>query len=162
RYPEDAELNTSAKRVYELTKTEVPAVRADWFLAAAALPPLYHELLNIPTQVDELERQLKVNVAYNFQRDKLARAGFVRSNVSTQNRLVERHDALFGMYWKSYDFKGNDGLANLLRYPLGPLNLFAKDKHPFPDQAFVHDGGEMIWALPNGLHAYMLTDGNGA
>jgi serine/threonine-protein kinase len=161
RYPEDAGLNTLAKHVYQLAGTEVPAVRADWFLAAASLPPLYHELLNMPNQVDQLERQLKVNVAYNFHRDRLARAGFVKSNVSTQNRLVERHDALFGMYWKSYDFKGNDGPANLLRYPLGPLNLFAKNKHPYPDQAFVHDGGEMIWALPNGLHAYMLTDGNG-
>ncbi len=161
RYPDDADLNTLAKQVYRLAQTEIPAVRADWFLGAASLPPLYHELLHLPAYVEDLERQLKVNVAYNFQRDKLARAGFVKSNVSSQNRLVERHDALFGAYWKSYDFKGDDGVANLLRFPLGPLNLFPKGKHRYPDQAFVHDGGEMIWALPNGLHAYLLANGNG-
>lgn len=162
RNPDDADLNTMAKQVYQLAGTEIPAVRADWFLSAASLPPLYHELLHLPLYVEDLEKQLKVNVAYNFQRDKLARAGFVKSNVSTQNRLVERHDAIFGAYWKSYDFKGNDGDANLLQYPLGPLNLFPKNKHPYQNQAFVHDGGEMIWALPNGLHAYMLSDGKGA
>ncbi|MBI1831918.1 MAG: hypothetical protein HYR84_10765 [Planctomycetes bacterium] len=162
RYPDDADLNKLAEQVYQLAGTEVPAVRADWFLGAASVPPLYHELLHLPGYVDDLEKQLKVNVAHNFLRDKLARAGFVKSQVSTQNRLVERHDALFGAYWKSYDFKGNDGVANLLQFPLGPLNLFPKGKHPYQDQAFVHDGGEMIWALPNGLHAYMLTDGKGA
>lgn len=161
RYPDEAELNILAKRVYQLAGTDIPAVRADWFLTAASLPPLYYELLNIPMHTDDLERQLKVNVAYNFHRDTLTRAGFVKSNVSSQNRLVERHDAIFGAYWKSYDFKADDGNSNLLRYPLGPLNLFPKGKHPYPNQAFEHDGGEMIWALPNGLHAYMLTDGKG-
>src|SRR5271154_1262770 len=63
RYPDDAELNTLATQVYQLAQTDVPAVRADWFLAAASLPPLYHELLKLPTQVDELEEQIKVNVA---------------------------------------------------------------------------------------------------
>jgi len=161
RNPDDAKLNALAKQVYRLAGTEVPALRADWFIAAASLPPLYHELLNLPEYVGDLEQQLKVNVAYNFLRDKLVRAGFGKSNVSSQNRLVERHDATFGMYWKSYDFKGDDGRAVLVRFPLGPLNLFPATRHPYQDQAFVHDGGEMIWALPNGLHAYMLTNGNG-
>ena len=161
RYPDDPKLNNLAKQVYQLAGTEVPALRADWFLSAGSLPPLYHELLNIPTYVGELEQQLNVNVAYNFQRDKLVRAGFIKSGVSSQNRLVERHDATFGMYWKSYDFKGDDGRANLLQFPLGPLNLFTNVRHPYQDQAFAHDGGEMIWALPNGLHAFMLTDGKG-
>ncbi len=114
-----------------------------------------------PALYDLEKRLLKVDVALNFRRDTLARAGFVESGVSAQNRLVERHHAVFGCYWKSYDFKNNDGDSNLLRFPLGPLNLFPAGQHPYADQAFVHAGGELIWALPNGLHAYMLVNAKG-
>src|SRR5262249_19257350 len=62
-------------------------------------------------------------------------------------------------YWKSYDFKPDSGRAKLTRFPLGPLNLFAEGKHPYPKQAFVHAGGEIIFGLPNGLQGYMLVDG---
>jgi serine/threonine-protein kinase len=161
RYPELPKLNAMAKQVYNYTQTPIPAVRVDWFLAAASLPPLYHELANIPRNAFDLEKLLRVNPALNFRRDTLARAGFIKSGVSNQNRLVERHPGAFGCYWKSYDFKENDGDSNLMRFPLGPLNLFPQGKHPYRDQAFVHAGGELIWALPNGLHAYMLTDDKG-
>ena len=53
-----------------------------------------------------LEKRLQVDFEDNFARGKLARAGFAASGVSSQNRLVERHDtAVGGYYWKSYDFK---------------------------------------------------------
>ena len=82
--------------------------------------------------------------------------------MSSQNRLVERHDATFGMYWKSYDFKGDDGPAVFWHASsAGRLTCFRRIGIPYFDQAFAHDGGEMIWALPNGLHAFMLTDGKG-
>jgi serine/threonine-protein kinase len=79
--------------------------------------------------------------------------------VSGQNRLVERHDARFGAYWKSYDFKPASGRSKLTRFPLGPLRLFPEDQHPFPAQAFVHDGGEILFHLPNGLQGYYLVNG---
>ncbi len=161
RYPEDPQLNTYAKEVYANTYSDVPAIRADWFVANASTPPLYHELANIPYNTHDLERLLKVDPALNYRRETLARAGFGKSGVSQHNRLVERHHALFGCYWKSYDFKESDGPGNLFQLPLGPLNLFGAGKHPYPNQSFVHAGGEMIWALPNGLHAYMLADGEG-
>ena len=103
--------------------------------------------------------------AANFRRNRLARAGFAKSFVSSQNRLVERHDALYGAYWKSYDFKPNSAVAKLTRYPLGPLLLFDNDgkkvKNDYADQAFAHDGGEIIFNLPNGLQGYFLVDGRG-
>src|SRR5262249_14865434 len=73
------------------------------------------------------------------------------------NRLVERHEAAYGAYWKSYDFRSGDGDGNLFLKPLGPLTLF--DRHPYADQAFVHAGGEIIFHLPNGLQGYMLVNG---
>jgi serine/threonine-protein kinase len=144
-----------AAEVVGFCGTDLPAVRVDWFVAVASRPPLYHALLELPEHAGELEKQLKVDVTANFLEDRLARAGFATSGVSGQNRLVERHDALYGAYWKSYDFKSNEGQGNLFRLPLGPA--FAAN--PFPRQAFIHDGGEILFHLPNGLQAYLLVDG---
>ena len=131
----------------------MPYVRADWFVANASRPPLYHTLLDLPG-TPRLERQLEVDVAADFLRDRLGRAGFATSGVSSQNRLVDRHHALHGAYWKSYDFKNNEGTGNLFRFPLGPVF----GDNPFAAQAFEHAGGEIIFNLPNGLQGYLLVD----
>ena len=64
--------------------------------------------------------------------------------------------AAHGAYWKSYDFASDEGKGNLFAFPLGPIF----DGNPFNGQAFDHDGGEIIFNLPNGLQAYMLVDGD--
>ena len=145
----------------------LPVIRADWFIATATRPPLYHVLLRLPRTAVELELELGVDIASDFRHprlERIARAGFPKSGVSGQNRLVERHEIAAaagtgGAYWKSNDFKPTNGRSNLARFPLGPLGLFAEGEHPFPDQAYVHDGGEIIFSLPNGLQAYLLVDG---
>ena len=157
QYPDDTAVRDLAEEVYSLAGTEVPAVRADWFIATAARPPLYHALLQLPETDMELERVLGVHVTKNFLDAKVKRAGFNASGVSGHNRLVERHDASFGAYWKSYDFKTSTGRGNLFVYPLGPTfegNSFAR-------QAFTHAGGEIIFNLPNGLQGYLLVDDTG-
>jgi len=158
RHPDQAGLRQLALAVYRQTGTDLPLLRADWFLANASQPPLYEALLRLPATAGDLEKLLKVDVRANFRRDKLARAGFARSNVSGQNRLIERHEAAYGAYWLSYDFKTEEGRGQLTRFPLGPLNLFPEGKHPFPDQAFEQAGGELIFHLPNGLQGYLLVD----
>jgi serine/threonine-protein kinase len=145
-----------AGEVAELAGTDLAVLRADWFVATAARPPLYHLLLHLPDSAGELEAQLKVDVRQDFLNGRLARAGLLQSGVSRQNRLLDRHEALHGAYWKSYDFKSNEGPGNLLKFPLGPLF----DDHPFPRHAFRHDGGEIIFNLPNGLQGYLLVNGN--
>lgn len=155
RYPDDRELNDLAEAVYERTESAVPVIRADWFIAIASRPPLYHILLQIPEHASELEHRLKVNVRKNFLDGEIARAGFNASGVSGHNRLVERHDALHGSYWKSYDFLSSVGFGNLFVFPLGPKF----EGNPFQRQSFKHDGGEIIFNLPNGLQGYMLVDG---
>jgi hypothetical protein len=71
--------------------------------------------------------------------------------VSRNNRLIERHESSFGAYWKSYDFGSSAGRQNLFEHPLGPNG----------DSAFDHNGGEIVFSLPNGLQGYMLVDGKG-
>jgi Planctomycete cytochrome C len=153
RDPDEA-LRTLAGEVYDLAGNEVPCLRADWFIATASRPPLYHTLLELPDHAGDLETLLKVDTRQDFLRNKLARAGLLASGVSKQNRLLDRHDAVYGAYWKSYDFKSDEGAGNLVNFPLGPR--FAD--HPLPQHAFRHAGGEIIFNLPNGLQGYLLVD----
>ena len=131
------------------TGSTVPFVQVDWFLATASLPPLYHDILGLPETDRMLETQLEVDVASNIRHApgiNVWRAGFNDSGVSTNNRVVERHASRYGAYWKSYDFAGNLESQHIFTHPLD----------------FTHDGGEMIFNLPNGLQAYFLVDANGS
>ncbi|MCY4553562.1 MAG: leucine-rich repeat domain-containing protein [Candidatus Poribacteria bacterium] len=127
---------------------EVPFVHVDWFLANASLPPLYHDILDLPETDQELETRLEVNVVENIRNaagKRVWRAGFSESGVSNHNRVVERHTSRYGAYWKSYDFAGSAGKQYIFTHPL----------------SFEHDGGEIIFNLPNGLQAYYLADAGG-
>jgi len=109
-------------------------------------------VLGIPETCAELESLLRISVADDIQQLRVARAGFNKSGISRNNRLIERHETYFGAYWRSYDFAHSDGRANLFSHPLGPDS---------GANSFRHDGGEIIFNLPNGLQAYMLVDGAG-
>ncbi len=131
-------------------------IRIDWFLASAPLPTLYSRLLRLGIDQNSLDAQLGVNVFSNIINNRVMRSGFKNSNVSSQNRVMERHTQRNGRsYWISYDFASNEGLANIFSVPLGPLGI-GQDQ-----RAFVHDGGEIIFQLPNGLFAYYLSDAAG-
>jgi hypothetical protein len=141
-----------AKTFKALTGTELPYVQADWFVATASRPPLYRDILQLPLTDRELERQLHVDVLQDIQDETVVRSGFNGSGVARNNRMLERHDAGYGYYWRSYDFSDNTDQQNLFDHPLGPV----------PGQnSFQQAGGEIIFRLPNGLQGYMLVDGNG-
>src|SRR5262249_14254475 len=120
--------------------------------ATASRPPLYHDLLQLPATDRELERLLRVDVVADLEQQSAVRAGFNGSGVSRNNRLIERHEAAYRAYWRSYDFSDNTQRQNLFEPPLGPV----------PGQnSFVHAGGELLFHLPTGLQGYLLVDGNG-
>jgi WD40 repeat protein len=149
-----------ARAVLVATGTRLPCLRLDWFLASASRPPLYYDLLQLPGNAAELEKQLRVDVNADVQQERAARAGFNGSGVSRNNRVIERHDAQTGAYWRTYDFNAvpqnlaeRDTLLpdrrNLFAYPLGPGG---------GDNTFQHAGGEIIFNLPNGLQGYLLVN----
>lgn len=145
--------SAEAKYVYEQTQT-MPYVMADWFVAEASRPPLYHKVLQLPDTAQELEAQLRIDSANDIRQVRVARAGFNESGVSQSNRIIERHPSVYGAYWKSYDFIKSTGDGNIFVHPLGPRFVGGQN-------SFAHDGGEIIFSLPNGLQGYMLVNGIG-
>jgi mono/diheme cytochrome c family protein len=179
-YRHDPLADLASQISYHLTgdrRATVSFLRADWFVATATHPPLYHEILDIPKTVGELEKRLGVVryddsanqeglTSFTEPRHALQRAGFAVSGVSRHNRMVERRSTRgLGGYWKSFDFKSSAGTANLFQFPLGPRfsgNPFgAQGKRLAGSFAFQHDGGEIIFPLNNGLQGYMLVDRDG-
>ena len=150
--PFDAPTQTALKeqlgRLQTEMKADIPAIHVDWFVAQASLPPLYHDLLSLPLTDRELETRLEVDVVRNLTNApgvRVWRAGTNNSGVSNNNRVIERHKSQHGAYWKSYDFAGSVGIQNIFTHPL----------------SFTHDGGEVIFNLPNGLQAYYVTNASG-
>ncbi len=152
-YPYHSPEATAAEQALaSLTGSPRPHLRGDWFVATASRPPFYHDFLQLPASDRGLERLLQVDVVADLQEDRAARAGFNGSGVARNNRVLERHDAPHGAYWRSYDFSDNTGRQNIFERPLGPL--------PGPT-GFQPAGGEIIFHLPNGLQGYLLVDGAG-
>ena len=146
--PAQRSLKNQLSQLQTTLTTAVPSVNIDWFIATAAAPPLYNALLSLPGTDRELETRLEVDVVNNILTApgiRVWRAGFNNSGVSNHNRVVERHASRYGAYWKSYDFAGSVGKQNIFTHPL----------------AFTHNGGEVIFNLPNGLQGYYLVDGDG-
>ncbi|WP_146581552.1 hypothetical protein [Neorhodopirellula pilleata] len=137
-----------------------PYIRADWFVATAMRPPLYHKLLDIPATLTEFQQEEGFDRHSDFLRNQMIRGGVLLSGISYQPRILDYHEAERGI-WISSDFltqpTSDPERGNIIRYPLGPTF----DKNPHSAAAFEEAGGEIIFTLPNGLHAYMLVDGKG-
>lgn len=160
-YGIDPASNASLDALSKATQTQLPIMRIDWFMSNGTRPKIYNHLMRLPTQIRELESRFKIDVDENIRRGRILRAGFAdgSSGVSDHNRLLERHDMPFGgYYWKSYDFAGDIGRQVLKRFPHGPKEVTLEAGL----EAFQHDGGEMIFSLPNGLQGYYLSTAEGA
>lgn len=167
-YPYRVDRGLSAAVEAEKALGVLPLMRADFVIFALAQPPLYHEVLGIPGGQKQRAADVALEAKLGIDYDKAilspdaVRAGFQNSGVSQGNRLIERLPRPDGgYYWKSYDFdptRQNERGADLFRAPLGPPNGQLTSN---PDMKFLHDGGEIVFSLPNGLQGYMLTDGKG-
>lgn len=163
-YPYEIEpaLPTKTERdTRQATGTVLPIIRADWFVFAATQPPFYEQLLaapgqsSLPNSDTKLEQQLGIHALQNIRAGRVQRAAFTDSGVSDSNRMIERHAlAGGGYYWKSYDFGNERGTGDLIRNPLGPPEANYR-------RSFQHDGGEIIWSLPNGMQGYLLSTAKG-
>jgi hypothetical protein len=153
---------TKAHKVLRsILKTDQYLVRGDWLAFALSRPPLYHDLQDLPTKLEHLEMLIGINIQKNIIRTERAsgprlvhRGGTTNSGVSDNHRIIERHDLpnWSGAFWISYDFLApSDPKKDIRKHPFGP----------FGEDPFLHDGGEVIFTLPNGLQSYLLIDSKG-
>lgn len=135
-------------------------IRGDWFISQAMRPPLYHDLLDIPNTLKDLESKEGFDRQRDYLRNQIVRGGVLLSGVSTQSRVIDYHQAERGV-WMSFDFfkepTQDPERGDIVRFPLGP----DFPENPHKKATFEHAGGEVIFTLPNGLHGYMLVDGEG-
>ena len=125
---------------------QIPYLRIDWFCSLALQPILYHDIMHLPTNVADLEREIiGVDVAAELENHKVARGAVILSGVSRNNRAAERYSSPHGAYWKSIDYATNKGNENIFRDPIHLNGV----------------GGEMIFSLPNGLQGFYLADAAG-
>jgi serine/threonine-protein kinase len=138
-------------------RTPVYLLRADWFVATAVLPVPYARFMQFAANRTALDERLGIDVVANVQAAKVVRSGFRNSGVSSSNRIIERHTQANGLaYWISYDFASSDAERSIFANPLGPV--IAATPEP---KTFAHDGGEIIFQLPNGLLGFYLADAAG-
>jgi len=141
--------------IADVTQASVPIMDADWFARYSSQSPYYDVLLKLTDDVVDLERRIGVDADYEISKGNVVRAGFTGSGVSDHNRMLERFDLpRQGYYWKSYDFAEDSGAQLLLTHPDGPSSVSQLSSGTTP---FEHDGGEMIFSLPNGLLGYSVT-----
>ena len=158
----DPKSDSTLAALVNATGANIPIMRTDWFMANAGKPKIYHVLLQLPKNIQEFEKSvLNIDAEDNIIRRRVMRAGFNQgaSAVSANNRMIERHELpQGGYYWKSYDMAKSTGEGNLRDRPHGPQNVEPLDTGL---KSFVHDGGEMLFSLPNGMQGYYLSTAAG-
>jgi mono/diheme cytochrome c family protein len=140
--------------LYQRLHTETPVVRGDWFLSTALAPAVYHDLLQLGDNLDQIARRnLGVDINQNIARGDVVRLAS-QSGATFDGSVLERHETRRGGYlWLTYHLAPGEDVRRL---PLGPRNR----NDDFPN-SFTAVATEAVWSLPNGLQAYLLTDGAG-
>lgn len=141
----------ATKELVELTQTQSPILRADWFFNQTAIQEGrdvgYYDFLGIK---DEKTFQEVIGFdaarADNFQRE--LREAVSRSGVTLQPRAIIRQISGGGSYWRTFDFKEARNEKN-------PLRILGKDIEK------AYDASEQFGHLPNGFWATGLFDKQG-
>ena len=149
-------IREAAREIEALSGTWLPAVRADWFLATASRPPLYHDLLR------SAENRRRAGTAAPRRRPRqLPRAtswpGPASPPAGCHCTIAWSNGTrpLTAPTGKATTSSPATAASNLVRTSRSAPDFKG---NPFADKAFDHAGGEIIFNLPNGLQGYMLID----
>ncbi len=137
---------TTIAQLIQLTNSEVPILRADWFIINATLPPAYYNFLRLGNKEADFENLVFANRELAEKAKSQHKAVVVQSMIARNNRTLLRSPTFTNGYiWASRDVLNSINAKNFL------IN--------FLDEKF--DASEIIGTLPNGLQAYFVSDGNG-
>jgi len=133
----------AADRLRELSRTDVPWLLADDFVATVASGDVYYELMGAADTLQGLQMQLAQTLGDPLL--EVYRAGSTFSALSFSPRVVERRGGRESGLWQALDFADAErGLAIFT----DPLSV-------------VPDATEVIFSLPNGLRGYFVADATG-
>lgn len=142
----------------EQTGTSLPVIRADWLVATASRPPLYYELLESPNKLQDFTKLLSIDLPNTQKSGNIMRAAFNNSEVADHSRVIERVESSTNfIMWHSYEFGTAKDDKNPFVKPLGPAPVFGDAAK---NLAFVPDGKEIIYTLPNGFFGFYVSDHN--
>ena len=144
----DSELSRTLAKA---TATTLPYIRADWLASNATQPQLYYSLLKLPNTFKEFAQLQGIDVATDIRNLTAQRAGFQKSSVTQNNRVIERHPSRTGYFWMTYDFAGGKDRQSIFDFPVGPGG----------NTGFSHDSSETFFSLPNGFQGYFLSKASG-
>jgi len=137
---------TALAQLIKLTYSEVPILRADWFIVNASVPPAYYNFLGLGNKEKDFENLVFANEELAKKARSQFKAVVVQSMVARNNRTLTRSPTFTnGYYWASHDVLTSTNDKNFL------IN-FLHEKF---------DASEIIGTLPNGLQAYFVSDGKG-
>ena len=140
----DSELSRTLAKA---TSTILPYVRADWLASNATQPQLYYSLLKLPNTFKEFAQLQSIDIAADIRNLTAQRAGFTKSTVTQNNRVIERHPSRSGYFWMTYDFAGGRDKQSIFDFPVGPGG----------NTGFSHDSSETFFSLSNGFQGYFLS-----
>lgn len=144
-----ADGGAAIRALIDLTHTDNPIIRADWFLAFASWAPAYYDLLGLENTIPKIQAQFGLDVKLIEKLRSDLKDTQLFSGVALNNRTLNRYPLatipIGGYFWQTHDalksVGDRDYLANLV------------------NEKF--DATEDIWTLFNGLQGYALGDGKG-
>lgn len=138
--------NTSLKALEDATHSEFPIMRADWFVVYSMVEPAYHLLLGLGETEKTFEQVVFADEALAEKARSQHKGVVIKSSVARQNRTLVRSPTFTNGYiWRSHD------------------TLRAVDDRNYAQNILNEkfDAKEIIATLPNGLQAYLVTNGEG-
>jgi hypothetical protein len=144
--------HTSA--LVSLTQSQVPVLRADWFLFQTAIQAGrdghgYYDFLGLGKEEKDFQALIGADPVLARKVKKEIAGVVARSGVTLNNRRLVRLGAITGGYWFSEDFKTSTAKQNVLRL---------LDEETDPPKG---DASEQYGFLPNGLFAFWLQNAQG-
>lgn len=148
---ETKESQQDLKALSELTQSNVPVVRGDWFLKQTAIQsersPGYYDFLGLKTQADFFKL---VGFDAKLASGRELREAVSKSGVAKQPRRIERQATVGGGLWRTFDNKKALDRKGDQRNPERTLN-----------DDFKFDASEEFGPGPNGFMIFFLANAEG-
>lgn len=127
-----------------------PILRADWFVCALLVPPVYYDWLNIPSKEADFFRSIGIETATINKLAADAAANLFHSDVTGKPRRVIYRPGPLGGLWVTKDAGVDTADRNPIRIPVD-----------FGAVRLKFDATEVFFALPNGMWGTAIFDGQG-